>query len=1687
MTLALFQNTGLDFLHKDILDEKKEVKALVKSGRYLDAARKVKQFELWNNIDSFEDCLTAANLAKNLDNNIYAAHIIRKGRKQWSIDRIPVNWQFFLWIQGGKSIWKQWHEIKNILQDLNNYHREEQEDIYLFASDLFASFNLFDRAEELLNLAEKIDLNPARRHFAYASLAHRTQNRQKAHKLCDDIRRRCKENTSYSYPRLYCWLGAYFQAYGETTKAIECLEECAEKYQFIDTHMVVSRLFCEIGRLPDAKRHYNILEGYRDYISRNSQKAIEQLAYSIAIEERDFDKAQPIAENFADKSDYFKNAAEKLKYAKENDSRIILDIPLVFQYKMTCVPASLASIAAFFGKKYEHDAIADEICADGVSDLKLAQWAEKYNWLTRSFVMNEEAIWALLEISMPFILFTSSPNSSHAQVVAGYDKASGELIFREPGSIYHNREQLDLLLKEQEPMGPFACVIYPPEKAEVIAGLELPGSTECEVYQDVLKLLAKHKLGDAQKAVDKLKKERPGHPVVHACEIQLLSYSGAVSKIKSVIRDLYLKYPENELSAWRYMLELQNNEQDGLKRRILTKFSRKKGSSPLFLSEMGELLSTTPAEQDESFFYSLSAVRRMPHCGAVYNTLGMMFQKVKDHEEMAFDALMLGSLLSPYNHRALDCWFDYAKEQRRENEVLSELRKRVAKLESKSETPAIMLAYSLTKLNRFQEAFEVLEHQTAIYDENHHAESYLYNLKCDGPFAKDILNGVEKLKGRMIERNWFELIAKVYSRLGETEKALEILNAAFKKYPYDPDIFPEYLWQQAGQEKDLESFLLNLLEKCAKYGLSHVQRIFEFASRAGLDNIYRRAVELALEIDPQNVYIIREYAFYLDSIKQIEKSREIYERLISFAYHDAYNYGLEGTILLSEGKANEALEAFLKSVELDVNYQYAFSKIAECMPDNEDARRKILQRLLACLEKQVIDNGAVFGITEFAENLFAGQQLREIVDTIVEKRPDLEASWMVLIDIYSDSPEVFDFIERAERHLPHKKDIFELRKAYILNKKGNTEAAIETLKKLIAEFPGQARALANLACRYADAYKDEQAEKTFKEAIRLEPYDAILYIWYSEFLVKQCRLEDACAIIDSGLQKMPNDQNLLENKLELLNCMGNHAEALELSNDVIKKHPNDIDLLLKQVDALFNAGMAEDAFAALDNIGRRFPSNKDYNDKKIQLLTVQLKFEEAFKVAEGAAEKCPDINYFMICQAEIRYKQDKIDNALAILKQSVEKFPAVLHSRIMLIEYLRIAKKSKEALEFCEQGIELFPEADYLKNLQAEILGGDLDQKDKAFEVYRSILSKNSGNTQSLCGLFDLILDKYNGDADKAFEALEFYNPSKKNPYIGCRMVLAAFVTRKRKEAKEWLENFVMLDSPDMEDLYEYIVSQIPQSYRISRGFLKQMLILCKRYPEKSDLLIAYMKSCLYLLNPDCIIYRHGLHLRLFKSFRLALKNNPKALRFFISNLRFMSSSYLINIYIFLKKNFILNNHSCFYALLINHLERLKGLKIYLLIKNRIQLMPPQSLIEAQAVIYGYVAAGKYEDAGVVFEDAVRRFPYDRDSVFQVISFGLFINALQENWENCSLLYSEFCFEGDEVGGIYKWHSKAAKIFYDSRTPEKLDLKWERECKLLLEETKLYPEVSIKKLRKQVKKRYRKYKNICRRNAKQVV
>ena len=345
-----------------------------------------------------------------------------------------------------------------------------------------------------------------------------------------------------------------------------------------------------------------------------------ELAYHLG----DYPAAIRHAEASGD--EFFKAIAQRLaEPARHGAQRIELPVGFVKQHRMTCVPATLSAISRFWSKAADHVQVADEICYNGTSAFHERQWACRNGWIAREFTVTEESTQALLERGVPFTLNTVEPGAGHLQAVIGYDGRRGTLLIRDPSSRVSGEALADKILHRYRAFGPRGMAMVPEEEAARLEGIALPNAPLWDRLHAFDGALVRHCRDEAQRILEQLHAEAPGHRVTRDARLRLAGYDANTTERLQAIESLL------EIACDDPCLQLDRlGCLRGLSKRaerlaIFAKICSARGPHPIFLQQYADELRVNARRLPEAALLARRAVRLSPMEGGNYFVLASVY------------------------------------------------------------------------------------------------------------------------------------------------------------------------------------------------------------------------------------------------------------------------------------------------------------------------------------------------------------------------------------------------------------------------------------------------------------------------------------------------------------------------------------------------------------------------------------------------------------------------------------------------------------------------------------------------------------------------------------------------------------------------------------------------------------------------------------------------------------------------------------------------------------------------------------------------------------------------------------------------------------------------------------------------------------------------------------------------------
>ena len=174
-----------------------------------------------------------------------------------------------------------------------------------------------------------------------------------------------------SFPPAIRQVAATLVLLGRDHEALELLQDASAESQCGYVLLDLANLQSELGDYQAALATYQKTAGLFPLMERPMAHWLAGRRSDTACLCGQVDLAREMA--WLASTPFHRSVAESMTEAAPNARRVCLPVPFVRQHHMTCVPATLSAIAAYWQVSVDHLEIADQICYDGTSSYNMPQ------------------------------------------------------------------------------------------------------------------------------------------------------------------------------------------------------------------------------------------------------------------------------------------------------------------------------------------------------------------------------------------------------------------------------------------------------------------------------------------------------------------------------------------------------------------------------------------------------------------------------------------------------------------------------------------------------------------------------------------------------------------------------------------------------------------------------------------------------------------------------------------------------------------------------------------------------------------------------------------------------------------------------------------------------------------------------------------------------------------------------------------------------------------------------------------------------------------------------------------------------------------------------------------------------------------------------------------------------------------
>ncbi|HEY1110580.1 MAG TPA: tetratricopeptide repeat protein, partial [Opitutaceae bacterium] len=675
--------------------------------------------------------------------------------------------------------------------------------------------------------------------------------------------------------------------------------------------------------------------------------------------------------------------------------RVKLAVPFTRQHRMTCAPATLATLAAYWGKKHDHLEIADAICHEGTPWHKERAWAESHGFIAREFRLTPEILHAMIDRGLPFTLTTQWTTGAHMQACIGYDDRTGVVLLRDPTERHFGEVILTGMIEDHPIDGPRGMTLVPVEEAARLDGLVLPDEAAYNATHELLTALDGHDRWKVDTALSTLRAVAPGSMLALQGEARVAAYLQDWPRELAATDALLARASDHGHLLLRrsYLLNClgRRNEQRALLEKAVPK------GEPVFASELGELLLQDARELPLAAHFLKRALRRQRSSARCHESLARCRDKQLRYAD-AVDLRRAAASLAPDFEGYSRAYFDSCRIIKRTAEGLEFLRERVKLHGRKDAGPWITLASCLDATRNDREAAAVLEEARAARPDDGELllEAGFMMVGWGGELRERGLSWIESARGKVPEAQWLRKSGQTASFIGDRKLAILRYRSLLAIQPLSVDAWRSLIRLTA--EEEGETAALELLDKAlAKHPEQTGLWALSAEWRRGKPEAALQALDQMIARDPRDRWAWRERALRrLDLGRKDDAMADVLEAR-ALDPRDPLSLGILCSVEREFGRNDEARAALKEALRIDIDYTWAARELMELAPDRASSL-EALHFINAEMRRQVSNGEIVPVYQELAWRYVAPPVLLGELQEFCRERPDLWQTWSARIE-----------------------------------------------------------------------------------------------------------------------------------------------------------------------------------------------------------------------------------------------------------------------------------------------------------------------------------------------------------------------------------------------------------------------------------------------------------------------------------------------------------------------------------------------------------------------------------------------------------------------------------------------------------------------------------------------------------------
>jgi tetratricopeptide (TPR) repeat protein len=1163
-------------------------------------------------------------------------------------------------------------------------------------------------------------------------------------------------------------------------EALEFLTAAAKQLENMHVVRQLSALQQELRQYEEASETLQRLAELAPLMEKNERLWLQRQQIAIDCLRNNTGAALSAAKQLDEP--YYQELAKRLESGGPF-RRVLLDVPFVRQHHMTCSPATLSAISAYWRRPASHLEVAEKICYNGTPAHSERNWAETNGWATREFTVTWEAAVALLDRGVPFTLTTSGATSGHLQAVVGYDEARQTLWIRDPFLYSTSEFESKSLLGMHCSTGPRGMALVPAERRDLLEGLELPDAVLYDELHRIERALAEHHRDEAIEISKGMQASAPEHRLTLSAQRAIATYDGNTPALLQCIELLLKQFPNDgnlNLTKLGCLRELARRQE---RLDLLEQISAKPGVDPVFWQQYSQELRLDAREHRAAASWVRWALRYRPLDPMLISTWADLLWDKREFES-ATGYYRLAACLGDKNEEFARKLFIASRHLKKTEEALEFLKERERRLGKKSIEPSIALVQSLVQLGRSGEAFAVLDAALAYAPEP--GPLRLFAADFYGRFSRfaEADRFLRQAQDASPAARWHVTAAALAGYQNQKQSALGQWREVLKLEPLAHEAIRAIAFLLAETE-GREVALRFLTELCERFPFSCplLRLRIEWLSQddAAVCVPYLRQL---LEVNPADAWGWRELAIKLDQNGNNTEAEAAVEEGIRLEPRHSAGYCVRGGLRRRAGRLQEAHNDYGEALRLEIDNEHALGKFVETAETLYE-RKQALSVVKEELRRQVIFSGALYAYQTAARGVLPAAEVLDLLREAHKSRPDLWQAWSVLIGELVNAGQLEEALtlskESTERFplLPR----LWVDKCRVEQARLNVAGEIAALEKALELSPGYAFATRQLAGIYERQGELGRTQRILEEAISCSPLDPFNHGCLAEALWKLGKREEAISKLQHALRLEPGYDWAWNALRDWSATTGKPALAAELARELTRTRAGETRSWLRLAGCLNPETDYEELFNALERALLLNPRSQEAFDARARALTRLNRFDEALAQCAPAIFQTVPVQ-LGIRAAWIESQRGNLGKAIERAKAALAEHPEYFVGWQLLADWHVRNQDFESAIQAAEKMVSLAPlepiPLGYLGDLKLR-----LRDREGAQWAFERAFTLDPDYTYAGFQLFALLLAKPAGDAaEKTLRILA--RQGETHQTISCEVELACL----RSLFKKALEHF---------------------------------------------------------------------------------------------------------------------------------------------------------------------------------------------------------------------------------------------------------------------------------------------------------